>query len=152
MISSSANWASPFAIRPIATGCGLCSKKSMQARAFEKAAAVARLDSELHRLAVAINRQRDFDAGVTLRPDAAEETRKVAHILAGDREHDVAGAQISLLCRAAIGQTDNDQTILDLGRIEPEPRPRRRVAAAELHEIVDDRVQQIDRYHHVDVL
>src|SRR5690242_18605184 len=123
----------------------------MQARSFEKAAAVARLDPELHRFTVAINRQWDFDAGVALCPDAAEESPKLADILAGNRGHDAAVAQISPLCWPAIGEADDDHTILDLGRIEPEPRPRRGVAAAELHEIVDDRFQQIDRHHHVDV-
>src|SRR4029077_12460281 len=118
MSSSSANLALRCVIRPTARGCGPCLQKSMQARTFEKPAALPRLDAQLHGLAVAIDRQRDFHAGLALRPDAAEETGEVVYVLAGDRDHDVAGAQVGLLRRSAIGETDNDQAILDLGRIE----------------------------------
>ena len=124
----------------------------MQARAFKKPAALAGFDPHLHRLAVAIDGQRDFHAGLPLRPDAAKETGEIAHVLAGDRDHDVAGAQVRFLRRPAIGETDNDQAVFDLGTIETEPRPRRCAAPPEFHEIVDDRFQQIDRHHHVDVL
>src|SRR6516162_5337082 len=152
MPSSSATLALRCAIRPIAKGCKLCLQRSVQARAFEKSATLTRFYAHLQGLAVAIDRQRDFHAGLALRPDAAEETGEVAYVLAGNRNHDITGAQIRLLRRPAIGQADNDQAILDFGCVEAEPRPRRRVAAAEFHEVVDDRFQQIDRHHHVDVL
>src|SRR6516225_7173083 len=102
MTSSSANLALRCAIRLTARDCGPCLQKSMQAWTFEKPAALPRLDAHLHGLAVAIDRQRDFHAGLTLRPDAAEETGEVAHVLAGDRDHDVAGVQVGLLRRPAI--------------------------------------------------
>jgi len=41
---------------------------SMQARPLEKAAALARFDLELHGFAVAVDRERHVDAGVTERP------------------------------------------------------------------------------------
>jgi hypothetical protein len=59
---------------------------------------------------------------------------------------------VGLLRRSLVGQADDDQPVLDLGGVEPEPRPRRRVAPAELHQVVEDRIQQIDRHDHVDVL
>src|SRR5215831_13768196 len=144
MPSSSATLALRCAIRPIAKGCKLCLQRLVQARAFEKPAALTRFYAHLQGLAIAIDSQRDFHAGLPVRPDAAEETGEIAYVLARDRNHDVAGAQVRFLRRTAIGETDNDQAILDFGGIEPEPRPWRRIAAAELHEI--------DRHHHVDVL
>src|ERR1700745_1856616 len=134
MSSSSASLALRCAIRLIARDCRLCLQKSMQARTFEKLAAFARLDAQLHCLTITIDRQRDFHAGLALRPDAAEETGEVAYIFAGDRDHDVAGAQVRFLRRPAISETDNDQAILDFCGVEAVPRPRRRVAAGEFSE------------------
>ena len=85
-------------------GCARCLQRSVQARAFEEFAALARFDAHLHRLAVAIDRHRDFDAGLALRPDAPEEAGEIVYVLAGDRDHDVAGAQIRFLCRSAVGE------------------------------------------------
>src|SRR4029077_18507839 len=112
MSSSSANLALRCAIRLTARDCGRCLQKSMQARAFEKPAALPRLDAQLHGVAVENDSQTDLLTGLAVRPDAAEETGEVAYVLAGDRDHDVAGAQVGLLRRSAIGETDNDQAIL----------------------------------------
>src|SRR5215469_17885695 len=107
MTSSSARLPLTCAIQPIGKGCGRCLHRSMQARAFEKAVALAGFDAQLHGLAVAIDRQRDFYAGLALRPDAAEETGEIADVLACDREHDIAGAQISFFGRPTIGEADD---------------------------------------------
>jgi len=57
----------------------------MQTRTFEEPIALARLDTQVHGFAVAIDGHRHFDAGLALRPDAAEQARQIAHFLDGDR-------------------------------------------------------------------
>src|SRR6185437_15967868 len=64
-----------------------------------------------------------------LRPDAAEQAREIAHFLAGDRQQNIAVANVGLLGRAAIGETDDDESAFHLGGVEAEPRPRRAFAA-----------------------
>src|ERR1700726_2640657 len=108
----------------------------MQARALEEAIALARFDAKLHGLAVAIDRDRHVDTGLALRPDAAEETGEIVDVLATDREHDVAGADVGLLGRAAIGEPDDDQAVFHFGGVKTEPRPWRHVAASEFEQIV----------------
>src|SRR5580704_3384763 len=112
---------------------------SVQTWAFEKLITLARFDAQLHRLALAIDRHRHFDAGLALRPDAAEEAGEIAHVLAGDRKDNVARAQIRLLGRPAVGKADDHKPVLDFGSVKAEPRSRRRVPAAKLENIVDDR-------------
>ena len=41
--------------------------------------------------------------------------------------------------------------IVDLGRVEPEPRPRRPVAHAKREQVVKDRLEQINWHNHVEV-
>src|SRR5580658_1928642 len=115
-------------------------RSSMQTRALEEAVALARLDAQVHGLAVAINRDRHFDAGLALRPDAAEEACEVAHFLAGNRKHDVAVTHVGLLGRSLIGEPDDDEPVLHLGGVEPDPGPWRSAAPAGLHEVVEDRI------------
>jgi hypothetical protein len=67
--------------------------RSMQTRPFEKAVALARLDAQVHGLAVAVDGERHVDAGLALRPDAAEKAGEIAYLLAGNLEHDVAAGQ-----------------------------------------------------------
>ena len=100
----------------------------MQARPFEEAAALARFDPHVQGFAVAIDGHRHFDAGLALRPDAAKEAREIAHVLAGHREHNVAGVEVRFLGRPAIGEADNDESVLDFGRVKAEPRSRRRAS------------------------
>ena len=54
--------------------------------------------------------------------------------------------------RPAIGEADDDEPVFHFGGVEAEPRPRRRVAPAEFHQIVEDRLEQIDRHDHVEIL
>src|ERR1041385_63816 len=118
MPSSSASLGSPCVIQPIGKVCGICLQKSVQARAFKKAAALAGFDAQLQGLALAIDGQWNFHAGLALGPETAEEPGEIAHALAGDLEHDIAGAQICFFGGAAIGEADDDQAILNLGGIE----------------------------------
>src|SRR4029077_8236290 len=171
---SSASSASACSIRPTGKVCARCSRRdeaspaaltsiaehaparggfsSMQTRPLEETVALARLYAQLHRVAVAEDCQRHFDPGLALRPDAAEEAGEIAHFAAGDGKHDVPGAQIGALGRSAVGETDDDEAVLHLGREQAEPGPRGRVAPAELREVVENRLQQVDRHDHVDVL
>src|SRR3984957_20330769 len=103
----------------------------MQTRALEEAVALAGFDAQVHGLAVAIDRDRHFDTGLALRPDATEEAGEVADVLAGDRQDDIAGPDVGLLGRPAVGETDDDEPVLDLGGVKTEPRPRRRIQPAE---------------------
>ena len=50
------------------------------------------------------------------------------------------------------GDADRHDLVLDLGRVHPEPGPRRLVDAAELAQIVEHRLEQIDRHDHVEML
>src|ERR1051326_2211346 len=97
----------------------------MQTRALEEAVALARLDAQVHGRAVAVNGHRHLDAGLALRPDAPEQAGEVAHLLAGDREHDVAVAQIGFLGRAAVGEAEDARPASPRGGERAEPRPRR---------------------------
>src|SRR5579862_6100930 len=95
---------------------------SMQARPLEEAAAFARLDANVHGLAVAINGQRDFDTGFALRPNLAEKARQIAHLLAGDRKHNIAVAQVRFLGRATISDSDDHESAFHLRGVQAEPR------------------------------
>ena len=85
----------------------------------------AGLDAQLEGLAVAVDQQRHLDAGLAERPDAPEEAGEIADLGAGDAEHDVAGAQVRLLRRAAAGEPQDGDVAADLGGIDAEPGARR---------------------------
>src|SRR5689334_7121265 len=72
---------------------------SVQARRLEEAVAVGGDHVLLEGAALAIDRERHLDAGGTARPDAAIESRQIAHLASADREHDVAGVVPGLLRR-----------------------------------------------------
>src|SRR5262245_14577447 len=122
----------------LAAGGGGTSRGSMQARAFEEAVAVARCNAQLEGAAVAIDQERHLDAGLAERPDVAEQARKLPHFRPGDGEHDVSGAQLGALRRPAGGDPDDDDPVLDLAGVEPEPRPRRAIAPPIGEEVVEN--------------
>src|SRR5262245_53040842 len=124
----------------------------MQDRTLEKAAAVGGLYAQLEGRTLAIDQQWHLDAGLTQLPDAAEETGKIAHLGAGNAEDDIAGAQIRLLRRAAAGEPQDGDVAADLGGVDAEPGARGPVGAADGEEVVQDRLDEIDRHDHVDVL
>src|SRR5690348_8990724 len=112
----------------VCRGTARCANGLVQARAFEEAIALARFDAELHGLAVAIDRDRHFDARLALRPDAAEQAGEIADLFAGHREHDIADAYIGAFGGSAISEADHHQPVFHFGRIQTEPGPGRRVA------------------------
>ena len=124
---------------------------SMQAWALEEPVALARFDAQLHGLAVAIDRDRHVDTGLALRPDAAEEAGEIATSLPAT-ESTMSPVRMSAFFAGPRSAARRRPAGYHFGGIEAEPRPRRHVAPAEFHQIVDDRLEQIDRHHHVDVL
>src|SRR5262245_52128461 len=68
----------------------------VQPWALEEFASVGGRHLHFHGAAVAIDRQRNLDAGIAHRPDAAEQSGEVADLGAADRQHDVASAQVGL--------------------------------------------------------
>src|SRR5215211_3725107 len=124
----------------------------MNARTFEKPHAVARRDGHLEGAPIAVDQQRHIDAGGTERPHLAEGSRKLAHLASCDSEDNIAGADVSLLRGPAARKAYHHDLVLDLGRIEPEPRTRRTVRPPEFHQVVVDGLQVIDRDDHVEML
>ena len=104
----------------------------MQHRALEEAAAVGRAHAHLEGLALAIDQQRHLDAGLAERPDAPEQSGEIATSAPATREHNVAGAQVGALRRAAAGQARHATLLADLGGVDAEPRARRTVGAADV--------------------
>src|SRR5260221_14068878 len=103
---------------------------SMQTRAFEEGIAVAWGPAHLEGAAVAIDGQRHLYPGLAQRPYLAKEAGKIVDLLAGDRQHDIAGAQIGAPGRTAAGDPRDDDLVVDLGGVEAEPRTRRMVRPA----------------------
>src|SRR6185436_19809846 len=95
--------------------CALASASLMQLRRLHEAIAVAGFDAGLDGLAIAIDRDRDFDPGSAQRPDLAIEPGELAHLRAPDRQQHVAGAQIRLLRRPILGEAHDYQLVLDCG-------------------------------------
>src|ERR1043166_7124585 len=118
---------------------------SMQTGRLEEFAAVGGFHPHLEGAAVAIDRERHVDAGMAERPHPAEQTGEVVHLRAGDREHDVAGAQIGAFGRPTAGEPGDHDPVLDLGGVEAEPRTRRPVDPARGEQIVQNRLEQGDR-------
>src|SRR5262249_35852887 len=116
------------------------------------AIAVARGYAYLERAAVAIDGQRHLDPGLAQRPDLAEEAREIAEFGAGHRQHHVAGAQIGLARRSAVGHPRHHDLVVDLGGVEAKPWPRWMVRPAHGQKIFEDRLEDVDRHDHVERL
>src|SRR5260221_2577895 len=121
---------------------------SMQSRRLEKSVAIRRSDLLLKRMPVAIQLNGNFDSGPAERPDLAEHAGETADVLAPDGPYDIAGAQSGTLCGAAVGEPDDHDPIVDLGRIEAEPGARRPVGPAAAQRINDDRLEVPRPPHH----
>src|ERR1700677_757073 len=115
----------------------------MQARPFEKAVSLTRFDPHLRSLTIAIDRDRHLAARLALSPDSAEQPGEIADLFSSHREYNIANPQVGALGRPAIGKPDHHQAVLHFGRVKAEPRPRRRIAPSELHEVVENRLQKI---------
>ena len=123
----------------------------MQARRFQEARAVGRGDADLEGFTPAVDGERRLDPGLAQGPDAAEEAGEVADRPARHRQHHVAALQAGLFRRPARGEPHDDDLVLGLGGVEPEPGPRRARGAAEGQEIVEDRREQVDGDDHVEM-
>src|SRR5579863_5373246 len=69
-----------------------------------------------------------------------------------DSENHVAGLELGARGRSFRGNPDDDDALVDFGRIHPKPGARRLVDAAEFSQVVEYRFQEIDRHDHVDML
>src|SRR5437588_8410060 len=94
---------------------------SMQTWTLEEPGPIARCDRHLEGAPVAIEHERHVDAGVSKRPHLAEHGGKLAHLAAGDRQDDVAGANVGGLRRAAAREPDDHDLVFHLGRVQAEP-------------------------------
>src|SRR6266849_2038120 len=124
----------------------------MQTRPLEEPDAVGRWYAQLERATVAVDEERHFDTGVAQRPDAAEQRGQAPDLHAGDRDHDVPGAQLGALRGPAGGQPDDDDPVLDFAGVEAEPWSRRTIAPTIGHQVVQDLLRQVDRHDHVQML
>src|ERR1700682_4386377 len=127
-------------------------RRLMHARLLQELAALAGFHRHVEGVAVAMDGERHADTGGAERPDLAVEIREIAHLVAAHGENDVAGLQFRAARGAPLGETRHHDALVDLGGVDPEPRPRRAVEAAELHEVVQHRLQNVDRHHPVDRL
>ena len=99
-----------------------------------------------------VNGERHIDAGRPERPEFAVEGALARDLLALHRQNDVAGLELGARRRAVGGDADHHDLIVNLGRVHSEPGARRLVDAAEFTQIVEHRLEQVDRHDHVDVL
>src|SRR5581483_3079589 len=83
--------------------------------------------------------------------DPAVELDLAPDPLAIDGENDVVGLELGTRRRTARRRADHDDLVVDLGRNDPEPWPHRLVDAAELAQIVENWLQEVDRHDHVEV-
>src|SRR5215471_15375461 len=112
----------------------------MQPRRLEEPAPVSGDDRVLERIAVAIQPDGNFHSGLAERPNAPEHSGETANLPAANGPHHVAGAQSGALRRTAIRKPDHNDAVLDLGRIEPEPRAGRSIGPAIPQQVVEDRL------------
>src|SRR6185437_202386 len=127
------------------------SAELLQPRRLEQRGAVDRFDADPDGAAVAQQLDRDFSAGGAARPDLAIEIGEAGDALVAHRPDDIAGAHAGGGGRAALGEAGDDDLLVALGRVEADPRPRRLVALAVGEQLVEHRLQYVDRHDHVDV-
>src|SRR5450755_874097 len=125
---------------------------SMQPRRLQQLGAVDRGQHYVEGDAVMVDGKRYVDAGGPERPQLSVKRGLACDLLAVDSQNDVAGLEFGARRRALGGDADHHHLVVDLGRIHPEPGPRRLVDAAELAQVVEHRLEQIDRHDHVDML
>src|SRR5262252_1206269 len=114
----------------------------MHPRHLEKFAAFRRSDLVLHHVTVAIEPDGNFNSGTAERPDLAKHAGETANILARDGLNHIASPQSGPLRRPAVRKPDNHHSIVDLGRIEPEPGARRPVGPAMAQQVIQDWLEE----------
>src|SRR5437762_8742993 len=95
---------------------------SLQTRLLEKVAAIARMDLHVHARSVAKEHQRNLGAGGAQSPHRAKKWRQLVDALTADFEHDIAGTHARALGGPAAGERADHEALLDLRRVEAEPR------------------------------
>src|SRR5262249_48704063 len=74
---------------------------------------------------------------------------EAADTRAGDLDDEVADLDAGALRRGASGETRDHDVPFHFRRVQPQPGTRRALRVPELQQVFDDRLQQIDRHHHV---
>ncbi len=93
----------------------------MQLRRLQKPGPVGGEDANGQRFVVAHDLQHDLAAGRAAGPDLAPEPGEARDRIVAHREDAVAGPQPGLARRPSLGETGDDDRVLDLGGIEAEP-------------------------------
>src|SRR6266496_5340284 len=97
---------------------------SLQPRLFQEIHPVRRMHEDLRRCAVARERKPDLGAGGAQPPHLAEEIGEVDDALAGDLDHVIALLDSGPIRGPALRQSTDDEALLHLRRVHPEPRAR----------------------------
>src|SRR5256885_2283132 len=123
----------------------------MHPRLLEELLPFARDDARLDRLAFALKNERHRGTGWAERPDLAEKIREAGHVLSRDRGDEVAGLQPGPVGGRARIAADDEHLAVEIGGEEPEPGMRRAVWAAARKHVAENRLQEVDRHHHVEL-
>src|SRR5262249_37743908 len=82
-------------------------------------------------------------------PDLAEQVREAADARAGDLDDEIADLDAGALRRGASGETRDDDVPFHLRRVQPQPGTRRALRVPELQQVFENRLEQVDRNHHI---
>src|ERR1700687_5830507 len=129
-----------------------CPSASMQPRPLEQSRTLGGGQHHIEGDALVVDGERHVDARGSVRPEFSVEGGLTCDIFALHGQDDVAGLEFCARRGPLPGDADHHDLIVDLGRVHTEPGPRRLVDAAELSQVVEHRLEQIDRHDHVDVL
>src|SRR5579863_2769438 len=120
----------------------------MELRRLQEPRAVNRGEHDIEGHALMMHGQRHIHTGRPKRPELAIEARLARDFIAVDGEGHIAGLEFGACGRALCGDADDHDLVVDLGGIHAKPGARRLVDAAELAQIVQDRLQEVDRHDH----
>src|SRR5437867_11563223 len=123
--------------------------KSVQGGLLEKILAVGRGHANARYGTLAHQGHRDFDPRGAGAPDFPEEIGKPADPSARDLDHDVAHLYTGALSGSAAREPRNHDMPFHFRRIKAEPGAGGPPRSAELHQVLEDRLEQVDRYDHV---
>src|SRR5215470_9659063 len=110
----------------------------MQPGRLEESASIRGDDRLLDHLAITIQHDGYLRPGLAERPYAPEHRGETANLAAANGLHHIAGTQSGALRRPPICKPDHNDPVLDLGRIESEPRTGRSVGPAIPQHVVED--------------
>src|SRR5436309_11111756 len=123
--------------------------KSVQAALLQKILSVGRGHANSGYRALAHQGHRDFDPCGAGAPDFPEQVGEPADPSARDLHHDVAHLYSGAFRGPAAREPRNHDMSFDFGRIEAQPGPGGPPCSAELHQVLENRLEQVDRYDHV---